>query len=101
GPALTAAKPGAAPTPAPAMSSRGPDWRQFVRQGSLREAFAAAQATGFDAACQSASPSELLQLGDGARLSGKPASAKQALMRLRDAFPSDSRTAAAAFALCV
>jgi TolA-binding protein len=40
-----------------------------------------------------------LQLGDGARLSGNPARAKQALMRLRNAFPGDSRRAAAAFAL--
>jgi transmembrane sensor len=100
-PALTAetAEPSGTPTAAPAASSRGPDWRQFARKGSLREAFAAAQATGFDAACQGASPSELLQLGDGARLSGNPASAKQALMRLRSAFPGDSRRAAAAFAL--
>jgi transmembrane sensor len=94
-----AAKPSATRTSAPAISSHSPDWRQFARQGSLREAFAAAQATGFDAACESASPSELLQLGDGARLSGQPASAKQALIRLRSAFPGDSRRAAAAFAL--
>jgi TolA-binding protein len=32
-------------------------------------------------------------------LSGNPASAKQALLRLRSAFPGDSRRAAAAFAL--
>jgi TolA-binding protein len=93
------AKPSPTPTPAPATSSRAPDWREFARKGSLREAFAAAQTTGFDAACQAASPSELLQLGDGARLSGNPASAKQALLRLRSAFPGDSRRAAAAFAL--
>ncbi len=93
------AKPSATRTPAPAVPSHAPDWRQFARQGSLREAFAAAQATGFDAACQSASPSELLQLGDGARLSGNPASAKRALIQLRSSFPGDSRRAAAAFAL--
>jgi TolA-binding protein len=91
------------PTPSattlPAPASRARDWRQFARQGSLREAFAAAQATGFDAACESASPAELLQLGDGARLSGEPASARRALLRLRSAFPGDSRRAAAAFAL--
>jgi transmembrane sensor len=100
-PGLTAGpvEPSGTPTPAPVLSSRAPDWRQFARKGSLREAFAAAQATGFDAACQSASPSELLQLGDGARLSGSPAAAKQALMRLRNAFAGDSRRAAAAFAL--
>ncbi len=93
------AKPGATSAPAPAVSARAPDWRELARKGSLREAFAAAQVTGFDAACQSASPSELLQLGDGARLSGSPVSARQALTRLRSAFPGDSRRAAAAFAL--
>jgi transmembrane sensor len=93
------AKPSAAPTPTPAISSRAPDWRQFARKGSLREAFGAAEAAGFEAACQSASASELLQLADGARLSGQPASARQALMRLRSAFPGDPRRAAAAFAL--
>ena len=93
------AEPSATPAPVPASSSRAPDWRRLARKGSLREAFAAAQATGFDAACQSASASELLQLGDGARLSGNPARAKQALSRLRSAFPGDSRRAAAAFAL--
>jgi TolA-binding protein len=100
-PALTpdAAAQSTIPAPAPAVSSVAADWRQFARKGSLREAFAAAQATGFDAACQGASPSELLQLGDGARLSGNSASAKQALLRLRSAFPRDSRRAAAAFAL--
>jgi len=100
-PSLTSepVKPDTTPTPLSATSPRAPDWREFARRGSLREAFAAAQATGFDAACQSASPSELLQLGDGARLSGNSASAKQALTRLRSAFPADSRRAAAAFAL--
>jgi transmembrane sensor len=100
-PALSAgpAGPSGTPAPAPALASHAPDWRYFARKGSLREAFAAAQATGFDAACQSASPSELLQLGDGARLSGSPAAAKQALMRLRNDFAGDARRAAAAFAL--
>jgi ferric-dicitrate binding protein FerR (iron transport regulator) len=92
-------KPSATPSPAPANAARAPDWRQFARKGSLREAFAAAHASGFEAACESASPSELLQLADGARLSGNPASARQPLLRLRSAFPGDSRRAAAAFTL--
>lgn len=90
GPARTSASP---------TAPRAPDWRELARKGSLREAFAAAEASGFEAACQSASPAELLQLGDGARLAGNPALAKQALTRLRRAFPSDPRQAAAAFAL--
>jgi len=89
----------ATPRPVATASSPAPDWREFARKGSLRQAFAAAQVAGFDAACESASPAELLQLGDGARLSGNPASARQALLRLRSAFPGDSRRAAAAFAL--
>jgi TolA-binding protein len=87
------------PEGAPSASARAPDWRELARKGSLREAFALAEAAGFDAACQGASAAELLQLGDGARLSGNPARAKQALTRLRNAFPGDSRRAAAAFAL--
>lgn len=92
-------RPGASGVAGPSASARTPGWRELARSGSLRDAFAVAEAEGFDAACQSASPAELLQLGDGARLSGKPARAKQALTRLRSAFPGDSRRAAAAFAL--
>jgi TolA-binding protein len=84
---------------APAPSARPADWRELARRGSLREAFAAAEASGFDAACEGASAGELLQLGDGARLAGNPGRAKQALLRLRSAFPGDPRRSAAAFAL--
>lgn len=92
--------PKAAPARAePTPSAPSVDWRELARKGSLREAFAAAEASGFDAACESASAGELLQLGDGARLSGNPGRAKQALLRLRSAFPGDARRSAAAFAL--
>lgn len=95
-----ATAPRAAPPRAePAPSARPADWRELARKGSLREAFAAAEASGFDAACESASAGELLQLGDGARLAGNPGRAKQALLRLRSAFPGDARRSAAAFAL--
>lgn len=87
------------PDAPPAASARTQDWRELARKGSLREAFALAEASGFDAACQGASAAELLQLGDGARLSGSAGRAKQALTRLRSSFPGDSRRAAAAFAL--
>jgi len=75
------------------------DWRPFAERGALREAFAAAEASGFEAACQSASAAELLQLGDGARLSGRADRATLALTTLRKKYPSDPRRAAAAFAL--
>ena len=75
------------------------DWRELARRGLLRKAFAVAESSGFDAACLAASPAELLQLGDAARLSGRPDRAKQALLALRTRHPSDPRRAAAAFAL--
>lgn len=74
-------------------------WRDFAKRGALREAFASAEAAGFTRTCASASPAELLLLGDGARLSGKPDRASEALLALRRRYPSDPRRAAAAFAL--
>ena len=91
--------------PAPPTSSLSPelsprdDWRELARRGLLKKAFTAAEASGFDAACQAATPAELLELGDAARLSGRPERAKQALLALRKRYPSDARRAAAAFAL--
>ena len=75
------------------------DWRAFAKRGALREAFASAEASGFRQATESATPSELLSLGDGARLSGNAERATFALLSLRQRFPSDSRRAAAAFSL--
>jgi ferric-dicitrate binding protein FerR (iron transport regulator) len=76
-----------------------PDWRAHAAKGSLRKAFTTAEASGFSEACGAASAAELLQLGDGARLAGRPDRAEQALLTLRRRFPSDPRRAAAAFAL--
>jgi TolA-binding protein len=77
----------------------GDEWRAFAKRGALREAFAAAETAGFTQTCAAASPSELLLLGDGARLSGNSARAEEALLTLRRRYPSDARRAAAAFAL--
>lgn len=77
----------------------GDEWRAFAKRGALREAFAAADTAGFTQTCAAASPSELLLLGDGARLSGNSARAEEALLTLRRRYPSDARRAAAAFAL--
>lgn len=79
--------------------SEASEWRALARRGSLREAFASAEALGFTQTCASASAAELLLLGDGARLSGKPDRAVEALLALRQRYPSDPRRAAAAFAL--
>jgi TolA-binding protein len=89
----------AAANSAPAEIAPRDDWRELARRGLLRKAFSAAEASGFDAACQTATPAELLQLGDAARLSGRPERARQALLALRTRYPSDPRRAAAAFAL--
>jgi TolA-binding protein len=74
-------------------------WRELAARGALREAFAAAEASGYREACQSASASELLLLGDAARLAGRPDRVSEALLSLRQRYPGDSRRAAAAFML--
>lgn len=74
-------------------------WREHAKRGALREAFAAAEASGFTGICSEASASELLLLGDAARVAGRADRATEALLALRQRFPSDSRRAAAAFAL--
>jgi transmembrane sensor len=100
----------AAPTPAVQGTSAGSSeasakelapgaWRDLAKSGDLRQAFAAAEARGFQSACDSATPSELLLLGDAARVSGRSDRATEALLALRRRYPRDPRRAAAAFAL--
>jgi TolA-binding protein len=74
-------------------------WRDFAKKGDLRQAFAAADALGFQSVCEMATPAELLVLGDGARLSGRADRAEEALLTLRRKYRHDPRRAAAAFAL--
>jgi hypothetical protein len=90
-----------APEPAapPAKKAERSGWRELAARGALREAFAAAEADGFNQACLSASAAELLLLGDAARLAGRPERVNEALLSLRQRYPSDSRRAAAAFML--
>jgi TolA-binding protein len=76
-----------------------PEWRTLAKAGKLKEAFTSAESQGFARLCESASAPDLLLLGDAARLSGRPDRATLALQSLRNRFPSDSRRAAAAFAL--
>jgi TolA-binding protein len=94
-----AAAPAAPAAQPPSSGARVPDWRELARSGSLRNAFAAAEASGFVAACEAASAAELLELGDAARLSGRPDRAIHALLALRGRYPADPRRAAAAFML--
>jgi TolA-binding protein len=74
-------------------------WQELARAGRLKEAFLAAEAQGFRGVCETASSSELLLLGDAARLAGRPDRASSALLDLRRRYPEDPRRAAAAFAL--
>ncbi|HVY25337.1 MAG TPA: FecR domain-containing protein [Polyangiaceae bacterium] len=90
---------GGASSKAAGLDGADAAWRALAKQGDLRGAFAAAQARGFDAACDAASPSELLLLGDAARVSGHAHSATDALLALRRRYPHDARRAAAAFSL--
>lgn len=104
-PVLPAADTTAAPAPSAtaqqenAATHRAPQWRELAQRGQLREAYAAAESFGFSEACQAASPSELLLLGDAARLAGRADRANTALLALRQRYPNDSRRAAAAFVL--
>jgi len=83
---------------APGKDAAG-GWRELAKQGDLRQAFAVADAHGFQSVCDSATPAELLLLGDAARISGRADRATEALLALRRRYPRDPRRAAAAFAL--
>jgi transmembrane sensor len=87
------------PTPSTATGPSSGGWRDFAKSGNLRQAFAVADARGFQGVCETATPAELLLLGDAARLSERPDRAAEALLTLRRKFPHDPRRAAAAFAL--
>ncbi len=83
---------------APGKDAAG-GWRELAKTGDLRQAFAAADAHGFQSVCDGATPAELLVLGDAARVSGRADRATEALFTLRRRYPHDPRRAAAAFAL--
>jgi transmembrane sensor len=101
-PTLAPAASGATTEPnapdAPAKDTAG-GWRELAKKGDLRQAFAAADAHGFQGVCDNATPAELLLLGDAARVSGRADRATEALFTLRRRYPRDPRRAAAAFAL--
>ncbi|HEY4102634.1 MAG TPA: FecR domain-containing protein, partial [Polyangiaceae bacterium] len=88
-----------APAEPSARSPSPSSWRALATQGKMREAYASADAAGFDQACDSANAADLLLLGDAARLAGRPDRVSQALLQLRRRFPRDPRSAAAAFIL--
>jgi TolA-binding protein len=78
---------------------RDSNWRSLADRGLYKEAFAAANVAGFEGICATATVDDLRALGDAARLAGSPASAVQALVRLRERFRASPEAAAAAFFL--
>ena len=100
--ALPSAEQPRAASPSAEPSVRSPSvsaWRKLALEGKLREAYASADAAGFDRACDAANAADLLLLGDAARLAGRPDRVSEALLQLRRRFPKDPRSAAAAFML--
>ena len=79
------------PRSAPTVSAASPAWRTLVSTGKFREALAAAEQAGFEAECARASGSDLLALGDAARLSGSAARAEQGYTAARSKLPSGGR----------
>jgi hypothetical protein len=81
-----AAPPRSTPPPAPSADEGPPpsravpraSWRQLAATQDYRGALDAALQRGFDGECRRASPSDLLVLGDVARLAGDPEHAMQA-----------------------
>jgi transmembrane sensor len=81
---------------APAVS---PAWAQLARRGKYQPAIDAAEAAGFDHACDEAKISDVLALGDAARFTGKNAEAREAYTAVRARSPKDPAAAEAAFDL--
>ncbi|HEX6763980.1 MAG TPA: FecR domain-containing protein, partial [Polyangiaceae bacterium] len=75
------------------------EWKDLLKRGELRAAFASAEHAGFGKVCDTASAAELLALGDAARVSSRTDRVSEALLSLRRRFPRDPRSAAAAFTL--
>jgi TolA-binding protein len=87
------------PLPARAGApAAGADWLSLSRRGRFREAFAAA-APRLGQLYEGANASELLLLGDAARLSGHPAEARRSYLALRERFAGSEGAALGAFQL--
>ena len=89
-----AAAPAQEPTDAAA-----PDWRALAAKGKLKDAYSAADGAGFEQECGRASARELLDLADGALLSGRVDHATYALMQVRSRHAGSSASTTAAYKL--
>jgi TolA-binding protein len=75
------------------------DWLAMARGGRYEEAYRAAEADGIDELSAKSAPATLLLLGDVARLSAHPATARSVYLTARTRFPGSMSAATAAFYL--
>jgi hypothetical protein len=87
-----------APEVTPDHASMAPDFRTLARSHEYGRALEAAERAGFEALCRSEDATDLLLLGDAARLAGKAGRAEQAYRAVRERFRGSS-SAQAAFLL--
>jgi TolA-binding protein len=85
-----------APEPADAGTS---SWREHAAAGRMKDAYAAAARDGFEKECGSASARDLLDLADGALLSGRVDHATFALMQTRSKHAGTAAASTAAYKL--
>jgi len=81
------------------MPNEATGYAPLARAGKYKEAFAVADAGGFENECARASANDLLLLGDAARYAHQPRKSEYALRTLRRRFSHTNDSALAAFAL--
>jgi hypothetical protein len=86
-------------TPLPREGAQTPSWSRLVGMGRFAAVLSAAEQRGLPACFGSCSPDDLQALADAARLSGKAALARQALLAQRSRFGGSANARAAAFIL--
>lgn len=89
------------PAPIRSQQAPAPSWQTLAVAGDFREAFARAQAAGFDQLVAQSNASDLLLLGDTSRYAGHGAKARQCYQALRQRFSSTSEGSRALFRLGV
>jgi hypothetical protein len=91
------------PEPAPRASTRAApaaaDWRELARESRFKDALVAAEGVGFSGLCARLGASDVLELGNVARLAGNPARAAEAYLAVRQRFAGSGNAASAAFQL--
>jgi hypothetical protein len=91
------------PAPLPSASARSSkrsrSWVGLAEEGKFADAFAVADAAGFESQCAQANGAELAMLADAARYAPDADKADYALKLLRRRFPGSKRARVAAFSL--